>query len=838
MKKIVLFLSILLSFNFCFSQNSTSTKTIEIYNTDSASIWMFYKINLPQAGFKNLYIQLIGVHQGYVFDQRYGNIYRLNFQSNTFADAYHNGFLHNSWSISPYGGIDIGYSYDFNISPMDTNLIIKGGCSPWWEPTDQVTLSYNNGDTILTVFPTAFQPIFIAVAIDPTNDSIMYAGLRSAAGTEDFFKTTNRGINWIITDTITNVVKSRAYVNPFDHNTIFLMNSSLYRSTSGGYDFTLNATGTSNGGNMLFDSTDNSIYLVSPTTSGIRKSTNNGDTWIQVFNKSSNDLEIDPLNQNIFYAGSTEGIYKSTNKGLDWFLYNNTFAPSKNVLGLVKNPDTGDTIYAVTSKSVYKVFGKAVLDTESVKYFPLQVGNFFVYYHESSALPPISPYYTKARITKDTLINNYRYFYCQNFPEIFVNGWVRYDSTTGNLLLRAVGQGCSVYADDKILDSLNSKIGNQITCQISVFYTRTCNDTNNYTIFGQSFKSKYFYDGGLIQGYTRYANNLGIVTFESGEPNITDYTVLKGCVVNGVAYGDTNAYHTISGSVRYNDNNQPVTSGIVRAFKFDRVSGGIIVYDTAVIQSDGSYTLSKVPQDSVDIGVFPNSAPPADYVVTYYPSTTYWEHATVLYPTGNLTDINISAYRMTASTNINSVNGKVMRLSDNPLGNLKDAVLYAKNGNTFVRCAISDVNGVYQLNSLPTGSIKIIANRLGFRSDSTIVNVTASNNLDSINFYLILYVSGINQVSSKVPSEYKLFQNYPNPFNPTTNIKYQITKSKLVVLKIYDILGKEIAVLINEKQEPGVYEVTFDASKLPSGIYFCKLISGDFSDTKRMIILK
>jgi hypothetical protein len=298
---------------------------------------------------------------------------------------------------------------------------------------------------------------------------------------------------------------------------------------------------------------------------------------------------------------------------------------------------------------------------------------------------------------------------------------------------------------------------------------------------------------------------------------------------------------SISGNVRYSDNNQPATNGYVKAIKLDKNTSNIITYDSAQIQNDGSYTLTQVPQDSVDIGVYPNSTTQNDWVVTYYPSTTYWQDAMALYPTGNMTNVNIGVKRLTSSTASNSVNGKVMRLTDSQIGNLKDAVLYAKNGNTFVRCAVSDGNGVYHLPSLPTGSIKIICNRFGFTNDSATVNVTSTSNIDSINFHLYRVPVGIKQIGSTVPSEYKLYQNYPNPFNPLTNIRYQITNNKLVTLKIYNILGKEVADLVNEKQSPGMYEVTFDGSMLSSGIYFYKLTclgQGDFSEVRRMILIK
>jgi flagellar hook assembly protein FlgD len=96
-------------------------------------------------------------------------------------------------------------------------------------------------------------------------------------------------------------------------------------------------------------------------------------------------------------------------------------------------------------------------------------------------------------------------------------------------------------------------------------------------------------------------------------------------------------------------------------------------------------------------------------------------------------------------------------------------------------------------------------------------------------------ISGNTQGTS---NDYKLFQNYPNPFNPATNIRYSIKENGIVTIKIYDILGKEIATLVNEKQSPGMYEVTWDASQYSSGIYFYKLTAGEFSEVKKMILIK
>ena len=92
--------------------------------------------------------------------------------------------------------------------------------------------------------------------------------------------------------------------------------------------------------------------------------------------------------------------------------------------------------------------------------------------------------------------------------------------------------------------------------------------------------------------------------------------------------------------------------------------------------------------------------------------------------------------------------------------------------------------------------------------------------------------------NNNLPNSFDLFQNYPNPFNPSTKIKYLIIKDSFVSLKVFDVLGKEISTLVNEKLSAGEYEVEFDGSRLSSGIYFYKIESGDYTEIKKMVLLK
>lgn len=91
---------------------------------------------------------------------------------------------------------------------------------------------------------------------------------------------------------------------------------------------------------------------------------------------------------------------------------------------------------------------------------------------------------------------------------------------------------------------------------------------------------------------------------------------------------------------------------------------------------------------------------------------------------------------------------------------------------------------------------------------------------------------------NQIPSRYELYQNYPNPFNPTTIIKFQISKLSDTKIIVFDVLGKEVRTLVNERLQPGTYETTFDGSTLNSGVYFYIMTAGNFTETKRMVLIK
>lgn len=177
-------------------------------------------------------------------------------------------------------------------------------------------------------------------------------------------------------------------------------------------------------------------------------------------------------------------------------------------------------------------------DTSSAKYMPLQVGNSWTYSYLRYIIYPL--YYETGTLrrdnSRDTVIDGKKYFHFHWFNF----NWVRYDSTNGNLVFRTTSGSCSNYSNEKIFDSLSSRQGDINYCQHQATFTRTCLDTSVRNIFNIQKQTKEFEHDGLTLEYIIFAADFGITYFCTGEPPpCTYFETLKGCVINGVVYGDT-----------------------------------------------------------------------------------------------------------------------------------------------------------------------------------------------------------------------------------------------------------------------------------------------------------
>jgi hypothetical protein len=155
------------------------------------------------------------------------------------------------------------------------------------------------------------------------------------------------------------------------------------------------------------------------------------------------------------------------------------------------------------------------------------------------------------------------------------------------------------------------------------------------------------------------------------------------------------------------------------------------------------------------------------------------------------------------------------------LGYLRNSQFYGMNFDT------SKIYwGVeYMLGTQPTpDSFSVV------RTKKFVVDIVTGNTVS---------VTGVNEKGPEgVATGYVLAQNYPNPFNPSTSIKYELSKSSYVRLGVYDLLGREVSALVNERMEAGVHEVQFNAAGLAGGVYFYRLQAGDFVQTRSLVLLK
>jgi hypothetical protein len=189
------------------------------------------------------------------------------------------------------------------------------------------------------------------------------------------------------------------------------------------------------------------------------------------------------------------------------------------------------------------------------------------------------------------------------------------------------------------------------------------------------------------------------------------------------------------------------------------------------------------------------------------------------------TGLTVDNFSLDLQHNLDWPRGNLLAHTGTYLITIADNVVYAydpSNGNSISSCTLTSMPASYEWSMAYT-------NGMFFLTEGT-----------ESTWYAWIIDDGAVSVedNSITVSEFSLEQNYPNPFNPSTKIKYQIPKSSFVTLKVYNLLGKEIATLVNAEKPTGIYEIEFNAHDLPSGIYFSKLQAGDFVETKKMVLMK
>ncbi len=767
-----------------------------------------------------------------------------------------------SWSLA--GPINIeGRITTVAIHPTNPQ-IVYAGCA-----NGGVWKSTNFCASWVSIFDNQNTSSIGALAIDPSNPSIIYCGtgednsLRSYYPGTGIYKSTDAGNTWQLIGLPNSFSIGRVVINPSNTQEVYAAavgalrrtnnERGVYKSTNGGLNwnrvlFVADSVGAID---VILDPTNPSkvfaamwerlrredyIKYGGPQTA-LYLSTNSGQNWSVVTGGfPSNDptlgrisLDICTSNPNIIYAltayanGSSRGLYKSTNGGTSWTWINTTVAGS----------------------STYAYFNR-ICTVSPVDANILLCGGLGM----------------EKSINAGTSFSSTNYEHVDQHAAAFAPSNTNY-VVIGN--------------DGGIESSINGGSTWQYshTLPVTQFYAGDINYSNPNDILGGA------QDNGTVRTTTGALNNWTDITGGDGFYCLIDYSNpqrVYASTQNGALEYSTNGgtyfnYGTSGLDLTYTnwstpyvmDKNNPLTL-YCGTYKIHKTTNGMqswtaISPDLANTHVQNLGTITTVDVSKSNPNVIYCGTDDANVWVTQNGGTNWtkinsglpnrWVTRVIIHPdSANVCYVTLSGYKVDTTgahifrttnygTNWISIKGN---LPDAPIN---DVIIYPFNYNILI--IGTDIGVEYTTNLGATWSFLgtgwptyVPVHNLKFHPPTgKLVAWTHGRSA----FSLIITPTSIGNIGQNIANEYKLYQNYPNPFNPVTKIKFDITSNVKrqmsdVKLIIYDILGKEIQTLINEQLQPGTYEVTFDGSNLPSGVYFYKLTARNYEETKKMLLIK
>lgn len=603
-------------------------------------------------------------------------------------------------------------------------------------------------------------------------------------------RTTNGGENWQITGSSMGWLESVFAVNDsliFAGGTNIVNNTGkLYRSTNGGINW-----------HIILNNTDiNSIYFFDENTGfaggdQIRKTTDGGNNWTVVQDQISyyayNSFSF--LNNNTGFAVNHTGVFRTTNGGDNW---SNVYT----------EPGAGFVIY------------------KSVKFTSPDTG--YIAYEGSA----------DGKLMKT--VNGGLNWEYKVFREQFMG-----------LDFPSTGTGVAVGSSGEIYKTTNA--GENWMNKSSIL--EDYNDLNKV----------YFADNetGFILGYTVFLKTTDggsnwVKLSESQTNGIYDLSFVNGDTGFGVGpvnklYKTTNGgdnwdhistHGFLLGSMNFVDEERGFAASSL--YTYMTTNGGLNWVQQIPI---GSYSSFGEFEFTGSTGYVTRRTP--EYIqpnpmTDVYKTTNYGANWTKVYTfsTKFIKDIDFAnpdtGCAVTQNEIYRTTNGGLNWVQVNNGGS--NAIEFADSRNVYTIGLKSTNAGASWVNT-PLVCYAPHMRDLAFANADTGFIVGFFGRIVKTTNGAGVHVS-ISNTSTEIPGEYSLHQNYPNPFNPSTRIKFKIQNSNFVALKVYDMVGRQVATLVNEKLSAGEYEVTFDGAGLSSGVYFYRLQAGEFNETRRMVLLK
>jgi hypothetical protein len=483
-------------------------------------------------------------------------------------------------------------------------------------------------------------------------------------------------------------------------------------------------------------------------------------------------------------------------------------------------------------------------------FYPIETGQYYIYvkaenykqrwYGGSTDLASALSVtvFEDASVAADMLLAH------ASIAEATISGTVR------DTLQNPVPNATVIFVDARSFMNMSVDADDLNSGDLQVYYTRTttADISGRYEISLPTGKSYFIIckaDGERHYTQTYYPATLNpfdaqIVTLTSNIagtdlvllPNASTENKIVGRIVDattgaGVQARVMAARHT-GGHTQFRFN-APVTDLNTRTVNTD-LYGNYVFNDL----DSGTYVIQAVPFGSYNPAYF-----------TSLPSigVFYWVSADSFHIDGVVSGINVQVLPA-ASDGLGSISGFVTAADSAPMNGVTVFALSTIT-NDVLAYGVTDSSGFYSISGLKSNLYLVTADKVGFAvSDSKLADLSYAGNLNVRDVNLSLWPKQVVSVpGGPAPTQYALSQNYPNPFNPATTIQYQVAGEGNVSLKVFDVLGREVASLVDEHQSSGRYEVRFDARRLASGIYFYKLqvANGNslvYTDMKKMMMVK
>ncbi len=661
------------------------------------------------------------------------------------------------------------------------------------------------------------------------NSGNIYANTMWGAGP---FKSTDYGENWF---SIKNgLTPNNGEFHPMNINSngdLFIggahSTAILCRSTNGGNSWIPLSNLNTNGGSVFCISFDQANNIYVGTGNGIYISTNDGENWALYGNFTTQTEAIAFNDSGHVFAGTSYAVYRSTNDGADWTQLptgggTRTVAITSNGYifagcwengGILRSTDNGDSwTYSYPQTALVKSASTPFFDENDYIYFPTwgkgvlfssDYGNSWTEFNDGLGNKNVRT------ITK----SNYAYLLAGGDYGIYkfnVYGWYRYWYSTGVPV-------CNVK-------------------KIAV-------DPYNY-IFAAVWGINRSMNGGLNwETVNNGLNNLDVkaITIKN------DGTIF--CGVGGWTIGSV-----------YRSTNNGNSWTLANAGIPTHEVAGLTVDDSDNVYVSNTYGVYKSTDNGdtwFNIGTPPGGNLAFNSIGDLFLAS--WGGGLWKLPAGDTTWVNLTS-NIGASwiwTIFIGSNDYIYAAGKRSEDNGETWITMGYTGSHGASSYAENSHGHLFCGTMNFGSGAFRSTNYGDTWEAINEGFPMSGNYFDIRSIAIddqdyLYAGTLNYSMFKTttptvtsvdddrytPISFSLYQNYPNPFNPATTIQFDISKTSFVSLKIYNLLGQEVATLVNENKNPGKYEINFDASTLPSGVYFYRLTSIEYISTKKLLLMR